>query len=271
MASLRPDEEWARHLIAAELGVPVEQHDDGSEPGMHDLDIMFENGRGAAEVTAAADGESIALYRLMSDGKRWIEPRLAGGWRVSLDPTARAKRLWAELPGLLAELERRHVHEVDPSPYSDSPFAAVVRELGITFLTQGETDFHGSIYPTVESHPEAPDAPAANASVPLWVAEFLGSSNRADVRTKLRRSRALERHAFLIVPTFATAPRAVQYFLMSAESVVPDESPNLPHEVTHVWVASTWRMGHGFRWGPNDGWSTFSKDSPAIPPGHASE
>ena len=42
-------------VIAAAPDHPVRQHDDGSRPGMHDLDVDLADGRvGAAEVTAAA-------------------------------------------------------------------------------------------------------------------------------------------------------------------------------------------------------------------------
>lgn len=96
---LRPEEQWARSVISRALGVPVVQHDDGSLPGMHDLDITYgDRPPRAVEVTAAADGEAIALWNLLNgQDERWVEPALAGGWLVSLLPTARAKRVRKEL------------------------------------------------------------------------------------------------------------------------------------------------------------------------------
>ena len=78
---LRAEEEWARGVIAASLGLEVVQHDDGSADGMHDLDVYDGPARVAAvEVTAAADGQVIALWKLVNPpGDRWIESALAGG------------------------------------------------------------------------------------------------------------------------------------------------------------------------------------------------
>ncbi len=89
--TLRPEEEWARRMIAAATGLQVVQHDDGSADGMHDLDLFEGQHRiGAIEVTAAADGELIALWNLMNGrGDRWIEPDLKGGWMVTLRLAAR--------------------------------------------------------------------------------------------------------------------------------------------------------------------------------------
>ena len=53
--------------MAEALGVEVVQHDDGSRDGMHDLDILRADRRDAAEVTAAADAESIQLWKLVTD------------------------------------------------------------------------------------------------------------------------------------------------------------------------------------------------------------
>jgi hypothetical protein len=60
MKPLRPEEEWARDIISQTLSVPVEQHDDNSRDGMHDLWIVYPDRPPAAvEVTAAADPEAI--------------------------------------------------------------------------------------------------------------------------------------------------------------------------------------------------------------------
>lgn len=106
MNSLRPEEEWARLALERELRVPVVQHDDGTIESTHDLEIRYPHRQyGAVEVTAAADPDCIALWKLINgaDG-RWIEQGL-DVWMVSLRPTARAKRVRKELPGLLSSLE----------------------------------------------------------------------------------------------------------------------------------------------------------------------
>lgn len=67
MTELRGEEKVVAVLIAATLGLKVEQHDDGRQPGMHDLNIMTADGSPAAvEVTAAADPDSIQLWKLVN-------------------------------------------------------------------------------------------------------------------------------------------------------------------------------------------------------------
>ena len=107
MRTLRGEEEWARLTLIAELGVPVEQHDDGTQPGMYDLEIAYpDRVPGAVEVTMALDPESHVLWNLVNGGDGvWILAGLDGGWMVTLEPTARAARLRNHLPGLLRDLE----------------------------------------------------------------------------------------------------------------------------------------------------------------------
>ena len=94
-------------MMERALRVPLLQHDDGSRPGMHDLDIVYSDGQyGAVEATAAADAASIELWNLMNGGGRWIEDKVAGGWMVSVQPHACARPLRQELPHFLARLER---------------------------------------------------------------------------------------------------------------------------------------------------------------------
>ncbi len=102
-------------MMSHALGLPVVQHDDGSSEGMHDLEVLYDGETAAVEVTSAADGESIALWNLMNGrNERWVVDELQGGWMVSLEPSARAKRLKTELPRLLRELEISGLTELRP-------------------------------------------------------------------------------------------------------------------------------------------------------------
>jgi hypothetical protein len=103
-------------------GALVTTHDDGSQPSMYDLRISYRDGRfGAVQVTAAAHPEALALWRHIGGG-RWIEPSLRGGWAISLTPTANYKRLKAELPTLLLQLESKGVTDLHISPDSATGF-----------------------------------------------------------------------------------------------------------------------------------------------------
>lgn len=111
MPPLRTEEEWVRQVMEAELGVPVEQHDDNSRPGMHDLDVIYGVGRRAAvEVTAAVDAQSTELWKIVNGQGRWVEGDLVGRWHVWVKPNAR--RLRDELPPFLRGLEHAGIREL---------------------------------------------------------------------------------------------------------------------------------------------------------------
>jgi hypothetical protein len=266
---LRPEEEWARGLIAAALGLEVVQHDDGSADGMHDLDVYDDRVRNAAvEVTAAADGQIIALWKLVNPpGQRWIEPALAGGWMITLRADARAKRLRGELPALLEQLETAGIRAVDVDYlHPADPVRQRVEGLGIASVSQGDTDFPGSIYLTVDIDGERSGGFIADDSnaVAAWLSEFLADDERSDVRHKLERSGLPERHAFVIVPGFSEAPFTATDPLARDDAPVPTVPPSLPAEISHVWVMSTWSSRWGFRWSPSPiGWQRFAKGANA--------
>lgn len=82
---------------------------------MFDLRIVYrDRPPGAVEVTAAADAESVELWNITNGRRgRWQVDQLAGGWLVSLLPSARAKRVLTNLPRLLAELEGQGIQRLE--------------------------------------------------------------------------------------------------------------------------------------------------------------
>ncbi len=263
VSPLRPEEEWVRQVVARTLRAVVRQHDDQSRDAMYDLSIEYPCGDCAAmEVTAAADGESIALWKLVNGTQeRWIEPTIAGGWMVSLDPTARAKTLRARLPALLLELERVGRRELRTSRHHSDHLSAEAAALGVASAYQSGTDHPGSIYTTIELPIERSGGIVADTGDALgdWLGEFLVDEDRQDVRGKLRASALPERHVFVIVPGFATADFSVTDLLMRDGAPLPSQAPQMPMEMTHVWVASTWSTGTGMRWAADTGWARFDK------------
>lgn len=186
---------------------------------MHDLDICFPDGRrGAVEVTAAADADAIEFWNLInSRGERWIEPELRGGWTVLALPTARAKRLRKELPTLLRMLEDRRVVELSANHNDlEDGLGSFARDLGIVHAHQGGTDFPGSIYILPELTFEQSGGMVGETGDLLadWISEYLAAPDQNDVRRKLARSGAEERHVFIIFPGFTPAPFTVGYLLM---------------------------------------------------------
>ena len=267
MTELRSEEKVVAATIAATLGLRVEQHDDGSRPGMHDLDILAADGTSAAvEVTAAADPDSIQLWKLVNGREeRWTVPNLQGGWMLQLEPTARAKQLLKNLPAFLRELEGQKLTEIPRQRRRQEAPESVegrARALGILSGNQSSTDFPGSIYLTIERSRERTGGvvDSTGSAVPGWVRDFLLDPHQSDVLDKLERSRADERHAFILLPGFSTAPFGVVDMLWRDDrNAVPTTRPHLPEQVTHVWLMSFWTVGSGLRWSPDLGWQRFQR------------
>lgn len=258
--ALRPEEAWARGVISHTLSVSVEQHDDNSEDRMHDLWIRYgRKSPAAVEITAAADPESIKLWKLVNRGGRLVVEGLNGGWFVWLVPSSvGAKRRFEELPSFLAELEGAGERQVDVELEGATVggWEARARDLGIAHASQNATDFPGSVY--VSIHPllerSAGFVGLTGDPIAAWVGTFL-QNERPKVLVKLAGSHARERHAFVLVPGFTTAPFAVSELLMRPHPPLPLSEPQLPTEVTHVWVVGMWNDGAGCYWDPDTGWS----------------
>jgi len=65
-----------------------------------------------------------------------------------------------------------------------------------------------------------------------WLSDWILEANRTDNLGKLERSEAQERHLFVLLPGFNTAPFIASELLMrSTEPPVPTVPPTLPPEV----------------------------------------
>jgi hypothetical protein len=265
MKPLSDEEAWARDCIGEALpGCTVNQHDYGSEPSMYDLTITYPNGRiGAVEVTTAVDAQPLALWKLIRRlGKPWIEPTLAGGWLVHVKPSARAKNLAHQLPGLLRNLEGNSRRAVSGDQASTDHATAIAGQLGIVQAQQVPTERPGSIY---VMPPERPleqmggCSPFTGDPLARWLSEWVSTPSRTDNVRKLKRSGAPERHLFILVSGFDSGSFAVSDLLIAPDAPLPTIPPTLPAEITHVWAASTWDSGDGFRWSTDAGWERFVK------------
>lgn len=119
---------------------------------------------------------------------------------------------------------------------------------------------------TLEQPSERSGRIVAETGNPLasWIGDFLRDPDQQDVLNKLERSGALERHAFVFLPGFTTAPFSVSDLLMGDDASLPVDSPRLPDDVTHVWAVSTWSSAAGFHCSRSGGWSRFAKSQPAA-------
>jgi hypothetical protein len=268
MRELRTEERWARACIQHALpDCTVEPHDDGSEPGMYDLKIVYaDDSTGAVEVTAAADAERVELWRevrkrdLIRQG-----PDLIGGWLVRVLRSSKVRDLDRDLAPLLRELERDGRTVVRGVKGSGDSLEAKAASLGIIEAVQSPTDRKGSVYvmpPEGTLEQMGGYAPLTGDPLAEWLGGWANDPSRSDNVRKLRSADTAERHLFILVPGFTAAPFAVNDLLISSEAPMPTIPPVMPAGVTDVWVMSTWDSGDGFRWSQNEGWTRFTK----LPP-----
>lgn len=263
MASLRPEEEWARQLLEHELEVPVVLHDDGSERSMFDLRIEYpDQPAGAVEVVGAPDPARTRLWNTVNGGAdTLIIPSIAGGWMVSLSLDANVKKVKQSLPDLLRMLESQNVRSIGRHDQSNE--ARWARMHGIEGARQSATSYPGSVYFTI-------GLPAGELSglvrsdpgdtLAAWVSNLLALDRYADVAAKLVASGLDERHAFILVPLFAGDGSFELVDLLWRDDVTPpSQAPLLPEGIDQVWVVGTFSTGRGFRWSPGGGWSSFEK------------
>jgi hypothetical protein len=77
--------------------------------------------------------------------------------------------------------------------------------------------------------------------------------------TKLASSGASERHLVVVVISFGGFPFMLSDLLWRLDAPLPTRPPQLPQEITHVWVMSTWNAGYDMRYSPSVGWECFDK------------
>lgn len=266
MAALRGEEEWVRQCLEAALpGAEVTQHDDGSAPSMHDLDVWIEDDRvGAVEVSAAVDSAALQLWKLVTKPDQWTDNRLVGGWIVTVSRTAQFRALKLRLPELLRTLElqgRRHLGQ-DLHGRIDAG-QELADSLGIVSAQQSATDRPGSVYVLVGSQPEQSGgiAPDSADCVAEWLQDWLRRGDQRHNLDKLARSGARERHMAVLIAGVLHAPFDVEWALTSSKVALPSVMLDSPDEITHCWVMSTWSSGQGLVWSP-DGWAFFDKLQP---------
>lgn len=173
-------------------GATVEQHDDGSQPGMPDLLVRYPDGRTAAvEVTRSVHSDATALWRVIGNPGRWIDESLRGGWTVRILPKARGKMLRSR-PILLRQLETDGVVTADDR--GSGELARTLRDLGLERVHQSGTDFPGSIYPilALPSEQTAGFVPETAEALMAWVRDWVVVPRRSDNLAKLARSGADE-------------------------------------------------------------------------------
>lgn len=250
-------ERSAARVVARLTGERVELIDDGQRDSMPDIMVDFGGRVAYVEVVMDADPAALEIANLLRTRRFSMNaPSLAKTWWLGLGPSANLKRIEAEAPAWLAELE----------------------DIGYTVPALTEIEFLADVPPpllrliTLGVAEIATGAPARSGEHAVrllargtggypedgWegflaaVSDLIRAPQLADVRSKLIRTNAAERHAF--VGTTETSDWALNYSLAMERASVPDRAPSLPEEITHLWLWGRVPFGRVLYWSPDRSW-----------------
>lgn len=255
MTSARLDEVWAAACIELALpGVTARQNDDGRDDGMYDIELVRGGAPfGACEVTAVADAAATEQWSAVTThgGGRWIEPTIAGGWILVLEPGCRVKTLRQRVRSLLGRLEQ--------NPF-DQVATAELESLGVASARRSDTNFPGSIYCILSRDSDLTGGFVSDNGDALvhWFNSWVNDPSQSHNLAKLRRSRLPERHLFLVFPGYADVPFSAYDLLLRNDAPLPTNAPTFPQGLTHVWITSTWDAGEVFH-ANTRGWTRHPK------------
>jgi hypothetical protein len=229
-------EEWARRIAQKQLERIVEKNDDGRLPGMYDLRIgSVDAPEVAIECVGAVDSVFTETWNV-GPARGPLSLEVQGDWNIEIAATARVKKVRQNLQRLLKELESRGTPNVTVDHrlrWINEGLFNELESVGITHAHCYRVHGSGKVHLSLPGTGGAVDK--KGSEVPSWLGDFLRDPARADVLSKLERSGASSRHAFVIA-TLSGVPWPVGYYLMGELDVVPSEAPELPPSVTAAWA-----------------------------------
>jgi hypothetical protein len=254
-------ESAAARVVARLTGERVILQDDGSRDSMVDIRIEYtDRDPGYVEVlTDIGEGYAATWARLMRRGQLPLELHLAGlrrDWFVTVSGRSDLRRLEIELEGSLASLEVvgltfERVATLQLLKSIGDVTVGRLLDLGVVMLSSKRSSAEQG---SVRVYPDGIVGPGVALWEPVleWIERLLASQRLTDVRTKLAKTDAEERHIFLGV-TF-TSPGEVFFRLTVGEQTVPSAPPTLPGEITHVWLMNAPSPERCLAWFPDRGW-----------------
>lgn len=255
-------EEWARRIVEKQLGRPVSINDDGSARGMYDLRVgQADAPELAIECVGAVDPTFTETWNV-GPARGPLALACAGDWTVEIAATARVKTVRERLERLLKELEDRGIHNVNVDFWlkRDAPtLFDELESLGITHALCYRILGTGKVHLSMPGRGGAVDD--KGSQVAQWLGDFLRDPARSDVLSKLQRSGAKHRHAFVIVSLYGV-PWPVESYLMGELEYLPIQAPHLPHPVTGAWVISGFGQ-RGLYW-DNSTWQVVTARGDGI-------
>ncbi|MBF6238711.1 hypothetical protein IU474_16805 [Nocardia otitidiscaviarum] len=188
-----------------------------------------------------------AFLRYASGG--YSAPDLHSSWILGCRSDTQFKPLFKRALPILMEIEAADIDQVDfRDSWRAGGFSQRLREIGVrsaSVVSGGQPP--ARIFVTLTWGLAAPIGPKA---VVDELEQWLTGESTRDLREKLSADGAAERHAFVWVD----ASSAYGAWRALREEALPILPPQLPPEVTHVWVTNGYA---GWFWSPL-GWSRLS-------------
>jgi hypothetical protein len=257
------EERWAQQIIQKELKKTVTINDDGSKPRMYDLRIgPLDTPEMAIECVGAVDKTFTETWNV-GPAKGPLELSTKGDWIITIADKARVKAIKQHVKPILERLEERGVENMIVNYQLKVHDAALFQELeslGIMDALCYRLPGTGEIHLTMQGKGGPVDQ--QGNSVPAWIGTFLRDPTRQDVLSKLKQSRAVDCHVFVIVD-YGGAPWPVESYLAGGLAHVPNQVPDLPPPVTGVWIVSLLGRGKGIRWNGAT-WQAFNTRGEGI-------
>jgi hypothetical protein len=242
------EDEYAAYLVVDHFGDLTLQHNDGNAAGAQVDYLIVENGDavGALEV-GRNTGQS--RQRNVPRNTSFPAPVLDNSWDLtcSLDAAPTWNELKKDVIPVLQRMEIGGRTAGGPwrgsSRRSDRELAALHvlnAEVGPTIPPGGTPTVRLNVY-WGDGSPPTPETPLTQLE--QWLAD--PGDDQVGMRSRLRATDLAMRHVFVWTDIYATgaAGRWLDEF--------PGRDPDLPAEITHVWLASG---RTGWSWAPDRGW-----------------
>lgn len=268
------EEELVRLTVRQALGVPVEQHDDQSQPGMYDLDICYSDRPWAAlEVTSDVDRMAMSTLGTLDKRNRssWESSRITRDWGLYTTSHVSVRALEREVEDALALFEQSGLHQLDEYALQERYAIAMLTGARPDAVVTAWAGLHQAGVISAYSY-EAAGKPTVSVYTNVggggwngdpdvvvpWIEGFCRDPERADNLLKLSRAADIDGAHLAVLARLRDDLFEVWSALDAYRrpELLPTRAPTLPSPITAVWLfarpprgssALTWSQGNGWR------------------------
>jgi hypothetical protein len=248
----RENERFAREIVKKYLSTEVKIHDTGLKPSMVDLLIELHNESAPLEITSATTQRHMKLMNELQkpNATKYIIPGWKNQWFFFAGEGLTVKNLKENLQSLPSSVEDELLHMGHTFM---PPFR--LKRLGIEGAMKWPAGAPGEVLLGVHIEHGPIEIPDITGD---WVSDFLQQPEQKDVLSKVGKYKTSQRHVFIWAEP--TVPRPVRIALSQASyRKLPIKPPQLPTEVTHLWLGALHHTPTVIAWFPDDiGWREVS-------------